>query len=136
VGGSGMPSKTWSIMACGTPIIAAFDTDSELAETIAKANAGVSVEPENAGALSSAILSMVDGDARQYGGGRDYAVSGRCHGIGGNARRPRQNGQNQYQKSQQESSDMFQLHLTSKQHIFIGRFLFPFGCADGKKPVD
>ena len=73
VGGSGMPSKTWSIMACGTPIIAAFDTDSELAETIALANAGVCVEPENADALSTAILSMVDG-AVQYNGGRDYAV--------------------------------------------------------------
>lgn len=74
VGGSGMPSKTWSIMACGTPIIAAFDTDSELAETIALANAGVCVEPENADALSEAILRMADGGAKQYCGGRDYAV--------------------------------------------------------------
>ncbi len=73
VGGSGMPSKTWSIMACGTPIIAAFDTDSELAETIAKANAGISVEPENADALTDAILGMVD-SAEKYNGGRDYAV--------------------------------------------------------------
>ena len=73
VGGSGMPSKTWSIMACGTPIVAAFDTDSELAETIAQANAGICVEPENEEALSNAILSMVD-DAKKYSGGRDYAV--------------------------------------------------------------
>lgn len=74
VGGSGMPSKTWSIMACGTPIVAAFDTDSELAETIALANAGVCVEPENADALSDAILRMADGGAVKYTGGRDYAV--------------------------------------------------------------
>lgn len=74
VGGSGMPSKTWSIMACGTPIVAAFDTDSELAETISCANAGVCVEPENAEALAEAILRMADGEASRYVGGREYAV--------------------------------------------------------------
>lgn len=58
VGGSGMPSKTWSIMACNTPIIASFDTDSELAEVIENANAGVCVEPENADELAKAILAM------------------------------------------------------------------------------
>lgn len=55
VGGSGMPSKTWSIMACNTPIIASFDTDSELAQIIEKANAGLCVEPEDPVALSEAI---------------------------------------------------------------------------------
>lgn len=55
VGGSGMPSKTWSIMACNTPIIASFDTDSELAEVIARANAGLCVEPEDPAALAEAI---------------------------------------------------------------------------------
>ena len=74
VGGSGMPSKTWSIMACATPIVAAFDTDSELAETIAVANAGICVEPEDADTLSEAIIRMADGDAERYGGGRDFAV--------------------------------------------------------------
>ena len=51
-----MPSKTWSIMACNTPIIASFDTDSELSEIINKAGAGVCVEPENAKALAEKIL--------------------------------------------------------------------------------
>lgn len=57
VGKSGMPSKTWSIMACNTPIIASFDTDSELADIIKTADAGVCVEPENAEMLKEAILS-------------------------------------------------------------------------------
>ncbi|MBQ9115858.1 MAG: glycosyltransferase family 4 protein [Clostridia bacterium] len=74
VGGSGMPSKTWSIMACGTPIIAAFDTDSELAETITQAGAGISVEPEDAELLASAILRMAEGEAERYSGGREYAI--------------------------------------------------------------
>ncbi len=57
VGNSGMPSKTWSIMACNTPIIAAFDTDSELAEILAESGAGVTVEPENAEELLKAIMN-------------------------------------------------------------------------------
>ena len=57
VGNSGMPSKTWSIMACNTPVIASFDTDSELAEIIREADAGVTVEPENENKLAKAILN-------------------------------------------------------------------------------
>ena len=74
VGNSGMPSKTWSIMACNTPIIASFDTDSELAEVLEKANAGVTVEPENAEKLANAILEMANGNAAGFTGGREYAV--------------------------------------------------------------
>ncbi len=73
VGNSGMPSKTWSIMACETPIVAAFDTDSELSDILVKANAGVCVEPENPKALVNAILKMANGEAANYSGGRAFA---------------------------------------------------------------
>lgn len=55
VGNAGLPSKTWSIMACNTPIIASFDKDSDLAETLKSANAGECVEPEDPEALAQAI---------------------------------------------------------------------------------
>ncbi len=71
VGSSGMPSKTWSILACNTPVIAAFDTDSELAEIIRKANAGICVEPEDARLLAQAIVT-IQKDLKQYCGGREY----------------------------------------------------------------
>lgn len=71
VGNSGMPSKTWSIMACNTPIVAAFDTDSELAEVISEANAGICVEPEEPELLAQAITTM-KANAGQYSGGRAY----------------------------------------------------------------
>ena len=74
VGTSGMPSKTWSIMACNTPIVAAFDTESELADVIGKADAGVAVEPENAEALVQAILEMSNGKAKNFDGGREYVL--------------------------------------------------------------
>lgn len=70
VGGSGMPSKTWSIMACNTPIIASFDTDSELAEILKMSGAGTSVCPGDEKALAEKILSVKNDNkeckAREY----------------------------------------------------------------------
>lgn len=56
-GTSAMPSKTFSIMACNTPIVASFDRDSELADVLTAAKAGICVEPEDAQALADAILA-------------------------------------------------------------------------------
>lgn len=70
VGNSGMPSKTWSIMSCDTPIIASFDTDSELAEILKESNAGVVVDPENENELAKAVVSAkiggIDSHSREY----------------------------------------------------------------------
>ena len=54
-GNAGMPSKTWSIMACNTPIIASFDIESDLANAIQDSGAGRCVEPGNVKALKDAI---------------------------------------------------------------------------------
>ena len=71
-GKAGMPSKLWSIMACNTPIIASFDTGSDLADVIKDARAGKCVEPGNVFALSEAIKELSnyqgvkDVDLRKY----------------------------------------------------------------------
>lgn len=57
-GKAGMPSKIWSIMACNTPIIASFDTDSDLAEVIRDSGAGKCVEPGYILELSNAIVEV------------------------------------------------------------------------------
>ena len=57
-GNAGMPSKTWSIMACNTPIIASFDTDSDLADVIRDSGAGECVEPESVQVLTEAIFKQ------------------------------------------------------------------------------
>ena len=54
-GTAGMPSKTWSIMACNTRIVASFDTDSELAYILEKSGAGICVEAENVEKLKDEI---------------------------------------------------------------------------------
>ena len=76
VGKTAMPSKTWSIMACGTPIIASFDTDSELAGILKSSGAGVCVEPEDPEALSRAVLDAYSrrSDRREGASPRDYVL--------------------------------------------------------------
>lgn len=58
VGSGAMPSKTWSIMACNTPIIASFDKGSDLDEALTKSGAGICVEPQNAKELADAIADF------------------------------------------------------------------------------
>lgn len=67
-GKSALPSKTWSIMACNTPIIAAFDKDSDLSNIISKAGAGKCVEPENPEALAEAILEAKNNKSNSKSG--------------------------------------------------------------------
>lgn len=57
-GKAGMPSKTWSIMACNTPIVASFDTDSDLADVIRNSGAGFCIEPESVQSLKEQIVEM------------------------------------------------------------------------------
>lgn len=53
LGGSAMPSKTWSIMSCGRPVLANFD-EGELKEIIEKNNCGVFTHAGN-------VQEFVDG---------------------------------------------------------------------------
>lgn len=57
-GSVGMPSKTWTIMATGTPIIASFDLNGEMERTINDAKCGVCVEAANVEALVEAIMKL------------------------------------------------------------------------------
>ena len=65
-GGSGMPSKTWTIMATGVPIIASFDTESEMERTIKEAGCGFCVEAGNENVLSECIIQLYqDGELKE-----------------------------------------------------------------------
>ena len=75
VGKAGMPSKTWSIMACNTPIVASFDTGSELDSIVAAANAGICIEPENPDKLSKTILECKEKSNRNMNAGRQYVIN-------------------------------------------------------------
>ena len=62
-GRSGMPSKTWTIMAASVPIIASFDMKSEMNRTIQEAECGFCGEAGNAEVLSGYILRIYQDEA-------------------------------------------------------------------------
>ena len=78
VGSSGMPSKTWSIMACDTPIVASFDEDSELAEILRRSGAGTCVPAGDAEALAQELSARAarwrEGE-RAVSAGRAYVMA-------------------------------------------------------------
>ena len=73
-GGAGVPSKTWTIMACARPLLISFDAG-ELCQTVQTAKAGLCSSAENAEALMRNIKALQT-DAAQYGeNARAYAVA-------------------------------------------------------------
>ncbi|MBO7453031.1 MAG: glycosyltransferase family 4 protein [Clostridiales bacterium] len=74
VGMAGMPSKTWSIMACNTPIIASFDKNSELERILNEASCGVVVDPENCDALLNEISKFYSSKKEEKTYGREYVM--------------------------------------------------------------
>lgn len=83
-GKAGMPSKTWSIMACNVPIIASFDIDSDMADVIKDSGAGKCVEPGDVVALVNAIkasyLEWVNGTQKSMNL-REYVCVNGSKGI-------------------------------------------------------
>ena len=70
-----VPSKTYSIMAAGRPVVAAIDPDTAVPRILADSGGGVAVPPDDAPAFIEAIRSMVGdpGRAGRLGAlGRDW----------------------------------------------------------------
>jgi len=59
---SSVPSKMYSILAAGRPLIASVDEGSEVARVVGEAGAGVAVPPEDADAFVAAVERLA-GDA-------------------------------------------------------------------------
>ncbi len=72
---SSVPSKLYSILASGRPVLASVDAGTEVATTIERAGAGVSVEPEDADAFVAALDGLLgdpEGLARMGAAGRAF----------------------------------------------------------------
>ncbi len=68
-----VPSKLYSILAAGRPIVASVDPGTEVARTVERAGAGVSVPPDDAAAFTAAVAGMLDAPDRA----RDMGAAGR-----------------------------------------------------------
>lgn len=58
VGNNSVPSKTWSIMSAGRPVLASFDKESELGQILLEQKCGLCVDAGRANELKQAILHM------------------------------------------------------------------------------
>ncbi len=63
LGGSAMPSKTWSIMSCGRPVVASFD-EGELKDILESNNCGVFSHAGNVQEFVDAIKSLARNPSR------------------------------------------------------------------------
>jgi colanic acid biosynthesis glycosyl transferase WcaI len=57
---SSVPSKTYSILAAGRPIVASVDPGSEVARIVERSGAGIAVPPEDAEAVTKALRALID----------------------------------------------------------------------------
>jgi len=75
---SSTPSKLYSILAAGRPVLASVDAGCEVASIIDKANAGVSVAPEDSGQFNDALQHMLDSpkdQVRMAANAREFAIN-------------------------------------------------------------
>lgn len=74
-GGVGVPSKTWSIMACARPVLLSFDRDSELSSVITSSQSGLHAESGDVKSLATNVEALVadrDGCDRMGRNARQY----------------------------------------------------------------
>jgi colanic acid biosynthesis glycosyl transferase WcaI len=60
LGHSSVPSKTYSILAAGRPLLASIDPGTEVTRIVAASGAGIAVPPDDVEALVPALLTLVD----------------------------------------------------------------------------
>lgn len=62
---SSVPSKLYSILAAGRPVLASVDTGTEVARVLEKAGCGVAVAPDDTTAFIAALRAMIDDAPRR-----------------------------------------------------------------------
>ncbi|MDQ4124830.1 MAG: glycosyltransferase family 4 protein [Actinomycetota bacterium] len=62
---SSVPSKTYSILAAGRPLIASVDVGTEVARVVEESGAGVAVPPDDAEALTKAVQRFLENPAER-----------------------------------------------------------------------
>jgi colanic acid biosynthesis glycosyl transferase WcaI len=59
-----VPSKTYSILAAGRPVLASVDEGTEVARVVEKAGAGLAVPPDDPTAFTAALATLLDNPPR------------------------------------------------------------------------
>lgn len=72
---SSVPSKLYSILAAGRPVVASVDPGTEVARTVGAASAGLAVDPDDADAFCAALGELLDDEARR----KEMGLAGRSY---------------------------------------------------------
>ncbi len=67
---SSVPSKTYSILAAGRPVLASVDEGTEVARVVSEAGAGLAVPPDDPDAFTHALVTLLDEPERAAAMGR------------------------------------------------------------------
>ena len=67
---SSVPSKTYSILAAGRPVLASVDEGTEVARVVTDAGAGLAVPPDDPDAFTHALVTLLDEPERAAAMGR------------------------------------------------------------------
>ena len=65
-----VPSKTYSILAAGRPVVAAIDPGTEIPALLAASGGGLAVDPDDPDAFTAAVRRLVDDPAEAAAMGR------------------------------------------------------------------
>ena len=60
-----VPSKMYSILSAGRPVVAAIDSDTEIPRTLAESGAGIAVAPDNEAEFISALQILISDGAKR-----------------------------------------------------------------------
>jgi colanic acid biosynthesis glycosyl transferase WcaI len=60
-----VPSKTYSILAAGRPLVASVDAGTEVARVVQRAHSGLAVEPDDPAAFVDALTALIDAPAQR-----------------------------------------------------------------------
>jgi colanic acid biosynthesis glycosyl transferase WcaI len=81
LGAVSVPSKTYSILAAGRPVVAAIDSGTEVTRILAESGAGVSVAPDDPVAFTDALRAMVNSGSAATEAGRTWPIVGRISRV-------------------------------------------------------
>ena len=82
-----MPSKLYSILAAGRPLVASVDPGTEVARVVEQAGAGLAVPPDDPEAFTKALATLLDDPERTRAMGAAGRGVRRGLGVAGRRRR-------------------------------------------------
>jgi colanic acid biosynthesis glycosyl transferase WcaI len=77
IGSGSLPSKSFSILASGRPLLASVDTESDMVRLVERSQGGICVPPEDPEALAQAIMTLKANPLQR----ERFGINGRAYAL-------------------------------------------------------